>query len=136
LSEPVRLYTVEEAQAALPEIIPVLEGVRAAYVELRALQASLSAEVRGASGDGHLLANPWQEGGTNRVQELNRELRRGAGELDRRGVELKDPEKGLIDFFMTTRRVVYLCFQLGEARIQYWHELQAGFAGRQPLWET
>ncbi len=36
------------------------------------------------------------------MQELNRELRRGAGELDRRGVELKDPEKGLIDFFMTT----------------------------------
>ncbi len=63
-----RLYTVEEAQAALPEIIPVLEGVRAAYVELRALQASLSAEVRGASGDGHLLANPWQEGGTNRCK--------------------------------------------------------------------
>lgn len=132
-----RLYTVEEAQAALPEIIPVLEGVRAAYVELRALQASLSAEVRGASGDGHLLANPWQEGGTNRVEELSRELRRGAGELDRRGVELKDPEKGLIDFFHDHYgRVVYLCFQLGEARIQYWHELQAGFAGRQPLWET
>jgi hypothetical protein len=137
LSEPVQLYTVEEAQAALPEIIPVLESIRAAYVELRALQASLSAEVRGASGDGHLLANPWQEGGKNRVEELNRELRRGAGELDRRGVELKDPEKGLIDFFHDHHgRVVYLCFQLGEARIQYFHELRAGFAGRQPLWET
>ncbi len=132
-----RLYTVEEAQAALPEIIPILEDICAAYVELRALQASLSAEVRGASGDGHLLANPWQEGGKNRVEELNRELRRGAGELDQRGVELKDPEKGLIDFFHDHHgRVVYLCFQLGEARIQYWHDLQAGFAGRQPLWET
>jgi hypothetical protein len=137
LSEPVQLYSVAEAQAALLEIIPVLEGIRAAYVELRALQASLSAEVRGASGDGHLLANPWQEGGENRVEELNRELRRGAGELDRRGVELKDPEKGLIDFFHEhDGRVVYLCFRLGEPRIQYWHELRAGFAGRQPLWET
>lgn len=132
-----QLYTAEEAQAALPEIIPVLESIRAAYVELRALQASLSAEVRGASGDGHLLANPWQEGGENRVEELNRELRRGASELDRRGVELKDPEKGLIDFFHDHHgRVVYLCFQLGEPRIQYWHERQAGFAGRQPLWEA
>jgi hypothetical protein len=137
LSEPVQLYSVEEAQAALPEIIPVLESIRAAYVELRALQASLSAEVRGASGDGHLLANPWQEGGPNLVEELNRRLRQGAGELDRRGVELKDPAKGLIDFFHEHHgRVVYLCFQLGEARIQYWHELDAGFAGRQPLWET
>lgn len=131
-----QLYTVEEAQAALPAIIPVLERIRAAYVELRALQASLSAEVRGASGDGHLLANPWQEGGENRVEELNRELRRGASELDRRGVELKAPDKGLIDFFHEhDGRVVYLCFHLGEPRIQYWHELQAGFAGRQPLWE-
>ena len=132
-----QLYSVEEAQAALPEIIPILEGIRAAYVELRALQASLSAEVRGASGDGHLLANPWQEGGKNRVEELNHELRHGAGELDRRGVELKDPEKGLIDFFHDhDGRIVYLCFQLGEPRIQYWHELQAGFAGRQFLWEA
>lgn len=131
-----RLYTIEEAQAALREIIPVLERVRTAYVELRALQASLAAEVRGASGDGHLLANPWEEGGENRVEELNRELQRGAGELDRRGVELKDPEKGLIDFFHEHEgRVVYLCFRLGEPRIGYWHERHAGFAGRRPLWE-
>lgn len=132
-----RLYTVEEAQEALPEIIPVLERVREAYVELRALQARLATDVRGASGDGHLLANPWHEGGRNRMEELNRQLQRAAAELDRRGVELKDPAKGLIDFFHEhDGRVVYLCFQLGEPRIEHWHELQAGFAGRQPLWET
>jgi hypothetical protein len=131
-----RLYTVEEAQAALAEIIPVVERIRAAYVELRALQASLRADVRGASGDGHLLANPWNDGGENRVEELNRELQGGAAELDRRGVELKDPERGLIDFFHEhDGRVVYLCFHLGEPRIQYWHDLEAGFSGRQPLWD-
>ncbi len=131
-----RLYTVEDAQAALPEIIPVLERVRAAYVELRALQASLAADVRGASGDGHLLADPWQQGGENRVEDLNQELQRGARELDLRGVELKDPEKGLVDFFhKRDGRVVYLCFLLGEPRIEYWHELHAGFAGRQRLQE-
>lgn len=131
-----RLYTVEEAQAALAEIIPVLERVRAAYVELRALQASLAADVRGASGDGHLLADPWQQGGENRVEDLNHELQRGARELDLRGVELKDPEKGLVDFFHERDgRVVYLCFLLGEPRIEYWHELRAGFAGRRRLEE-
>jgi hypothetical protein len=130
----VRLYTLEEAQAALPHVIPLLERIRAAYVELRALQASLAADVRGASGDGNLLANPWDAGGSNRVGELNRELQQAASELDRRGVELKDPEKGLIDFFHERDgRVVYLCYLLGEPAIEHWHELQAGFAGRQKL---
>lgn len=129
-----RLYTLEEAQAALPEVIPVLERIRAAYVELRALQASLAADVRGASGDGNLTANPWDTGGTNRVGELNRELQQAAGDLDRRGVELKDPERGLIDFFHERDgRVVYLCYLLGEPGIGHWHELHAGFAGRQRL---
>lgn len=129
-----RLYTLEEAQAALPGVIPVLERIRTAYVELRALQASLAADVRGASGDGHLLANPWEAGGTNRVAELNRELQQAASELDRRGIELKDPEKGLIDFFHERDgRVVYLCYLLGEPAIAYWHELHTGFAGRQRL---
>lgn len=129
-----RLYTLEEAQAALPEVIPVLERIRAAYVELRALRASLAADVRGASGDGNLTANPWDTGGTNRVGELNRELQQAAGDLDRRGVELKDPERGLIDFFHERDgRVVYLCYLLGEPGIGHWHELHAGLGGRQRL---
>ncbi len=129
-----RLYTLDEANATLPVLIPLLERIRAAYVELRALQASLAADVRGASGDGNLLADPWDSGGTNRVAELNRELQDAAGELDRHGVELKDPERGLLDFFHEREgRVVYLCYLLGEPAIGHWHELHAGFAGRQPL---
>jgi hypothetical protein len=129
-----RLYTLDEANATLPVLIPLLERIRAAYVELRALQASLAADVRGASGDGNLVADPWESGGTNRVAELNRELQDAAGELDRHGVELKDPERGLLDFFHEREgRVVYLCYLLGEPVIGHWHELHAGFAGRQPL---
>lgn len=129
-----RLYTLDEANATLPVLIPLLERIRAAYVELRALQASLAADVRGASGDGNLLADPWDSGGTNRVAELNRELQDAAGEFDRYGVELKDPERGLLDFFHERDgRVVYLCYLLGEPAIGHWHELHAGFAGRQPL---
>lgn len=129
-----RLYTLDEANSTLPVVIPLLERIRAAYVELRALQASLAADVRGASGDGNLLADPWDSGGRNRVAELNRELQDAAGELDRHGVELKDPERGLLDFFHEREgRVVYLCYLLGEPAIGHWHELHAGFAGRQPL---
>lgn len=119
----------------LPQVIPVLESLRDAYVELRAVQAAVAVQSRGASGDGHLLADPWEDGGgENRVEALNRQLQQTAAKLERWGIELKDPEKGLIDFFHEREgRTVYLCFQLGETGIGFWHELHAGFAGRQPI---
>jgi len=129
-----RLYTLAEADGLLPEVVPVLETLRDAYVELRAIQASVASQSRGASGNGHLLANPWETGGEDRMKELDRQLQRAATRLDRWGIEVKDPERGLVDFFHQREgRVVYLCFLLGEPAIAFWHELNAGFAGRQRL---
>lgn len=129
-----KLYTLTEAHGLLPEILPVLETLRDAYVELRAIQASVASQSRGASGDGHLLANPWESGGEDRMKGLDRQLQRAAAQLDRWGIEVKDPERGLVDFFhQRDGRVVYLCYLLGEPAIAYWHELHAGFAGRQAL---
>ena len=68
------------------------------------------------------------------MKALNREIQRAAASLDRWGIEVKDPEKGLIDFFHHRGgRTVYLCYCLGEATITFWHELNAGFKGRQLL---
>lgn len=129
-----KLYTLAEARELLPRVIPVLEALRAAYIEMRAVQASVAAHSRGASGDGHLIADPWAGRGENRMAELDREIRRAASALDRWGIEVKDPEKGLIDFFHERDgRTVYLCFHLGEVTIGYWHELHTGFAGRVAL---
>jgi len=130
-----RRYTLAEATALLPEVIPVLEGLRDAYLEVRAVQAAVSAQARGASGDGHLLADPCDEGGgENHIERLNQRIRQSAAQLDRWGIELKDPEKGLIDFLHERDgRMVYLCFQLGETAIAHWHDLHTGFAGRQPI---
>jgi hypothetical protein len=53
------------------------------------------------------------------------------------GVVVKDVEKGLCDFpYVRNGRVVYLCWHLGEDSINYWHDIEAGFAGREPLDET
>lgn len=53
------------------------------------------------------------------------------------GVYIKDIDKGLCDFpYMRNGRVVYLCWHLGEDSINYWHDIEAGFAGREPLDET
>ena len=54
-------------------------------------------------------------------------------ELTRLGVELKGPD-GLCDFpSIRDGREVYLCWRLGEPDVRFWHEINAGFAGRQPL---
>ena len=127
-------YTLDEARLLLPRVVPLLEGLRTAFTELRAVQAAVAAQSRGASGDWNLLVNPWDERGENRVEQLSELVQRAASQLDRWGIELKDPEKGLIDFFHERDgRVVYLCYLLGEDSIRFWHELDAGFAGRQAL---
>ena len=54
--------------------------------------------------------------------------------LYRIGVEIKDFDRGLCDFpHWRDGRVVYLCWKRGEDRIEYWHDVDAGFSGRQPI---
>lgn len=130
-----RLYSKSEAKALLPELIPILEQVRDAFVGLRALQAQISVQSRGASGDGQLVADPWTSAeGENTLETLSRDLRQAAARLDELGIELKDPEIGLVDFYSERDgEVVYLCYKLGEPDLEFWHDLQTGFAGRRPL---
>jgi len=130
-----RFYSVAEGREMLPRVIPVLEQIRAGFVELRAMEAATKADSRAATGDGHLPENPWAgDGGKDRAEQLNRQMRRGVRRLQGWGIELKDPEKGLIDFYHEREgQVVFLCYMLGEADLEYWHGLQTGFAGRQPL---
>ncbi|MBA4180108.1 MAG: DUF2203 domain-containing protein [Anaerolinea sp.] len=130
-----RLYSEAEARELLPEVIPVVERLSEAFIELRALKAAISSEARGAAGDGNLLADPWAEtDGEDRGERLARQVRDAAARLDDWGIELKDPERGLIDFYhQRGTEVVFLCYLLGERDIEYWHTLTGGFAGRQRL---
>ena len=58
-------------------------------------------------------------------------------EINDLGVLLKDADKGLCDFpYIKHGRMVYLCWQLGEDTIRYWHDVETGFAGREPLEES
>ena len=55
-------------------------------------------------------------------------------EIDSIGVQVKDLDKGLLDFpFQVGEQIVLLCWQLGEKKIDFWHTVEAGFQGRQPL---
>jgi len=92
--------------------------------ETTAKRAAAGAE----SGGGGMAQGP-------RYASLLVELSVGAGELESLGVQLKDYSQGLIDFpSMREGRVVLLCWKADEGdQLEWWHDLEAGFGGRQPL---
>lgn len=128
-----RYFTREEAEALLPQISAVLRDIqreRAAIKELEEELATLEARARGNGYHLHEHIAKLQKEVAQHIQAL----RALAIELDSFGCELKDPDTGLIDFLaLRDGHEVYLCWHLGEERINYWHEIEAGFAGRQPL---
>jgi len=130
-----RRYTVSEARALLPAVIPVLREVQRCYAALRARRVYDAAVNHGASGDGQLLDDPF--GGPDAADSVDAtmaRLRSAAARLDDWGVQVKDPGRGLIDFYSERDgTLVYLCYLLGEPDIQFWHPIDGGFAARQPI---
>jgi hypothetical protein len=124
-----KIFTVQEANALLPDVRIILAKIQRAHRKLGrfrddAKKASEAAE-RGGGGiaEGALYAT-W-------LTELTLQL----AELEGLGVQLKDFERGLVDFpSLRDGRVVLLCWQLGEGdELEWWHDVDAGFAGRTPL---
>lgn len=124
-----RLFTQQEANDLLPTVRPLLENIRSAHVEIASFKELATAAADSANSGGGGM-----EGGSRYIKLLY-ELGKLTLEIDNLGVQLKDYSRGLIDFpSWRDGRVVLLCWQLGEAEeIEWWHEVEAGFAGRQPL---
>jgi hypothetical protein len=121
-----RHYSLEEANAALPRVGELLRTLRAASERLG------DREAREALGE----AAPGNGGGEpgRTVSEAFIELREAMAELREGEIVLRDLGRGLIDFpSMRGGEEVYLCWEEGEAEIAFWHEPEAGFAGRRPL---
>jgi hypothetical protein len=126
-----RLFTVAEANALLPSLIPVLEALRARKADLDTVRTALANLTPAMRENGHGLETVELE---RRVHLLIREIGELARRITTHGVELKDLDQGLIDFpARRAGRVVYLCWRLGEEAIAWWHELDGGVRGRQPL---
>jgi hypothetical protein len=125
----VRIWTLDEATAALPEVQGLVRRLR----EVAGAARQRRERTRGngaASGNGHAPH-------TRDVGDAAAELRSVLAELDERGIVVRDPERGLIDFpaRSPTGRDYLLCFLDGETAIEWWHWPDAGFAGRTPLSE-
>jgi hypothetical protein len=121
-----RHFTVEEAEAALGEVEPMLEALRRARDRLTDAEAHEA--LAGAA--------PTNGGGNvgRSVGEAFLEVRRLLAELQDLGIVVRDIDRGLIDFpAILEGREAYLCWELGEPRIGFWHDLESGYGGRQPL---
>lgn len=121
-----RHYTVEEARAELPWVSERLSAMRSAHgrlTETEARQALSSASPRNGGGA------PGRQ-----VGEAFVELQAGVAALGAREIVLRDLERGLVDFpAIRDGQEVYLCWIDGEPDIGHWHELDAGYSGRQGL---
>ena len=130
---PPRRFRLEEAEGLLPRLTRLLEEMRERKLEhdrLRRSAVELESKMRS---NGHVLDNELRrvrEG----IERTAREVNEMIDQVHELGCEMKDIEMGLVDFRTEMEgREVYLCWKLGEERIRWWHELEAGFASRQPL---
>lgn len=123
-----KLFTVTEANELLPVVIPKLIMIRDLYAVIDGLRS----EARAAAGASNLGGG--MEGGTGYVNTLY-QIGKHTTEIHEIGIEIKDPSLGLIDFpSMRGDRVILLCWQIGDGdELEWWHETDAGFAGRQRL---
>jgi hypothetical protein len=121
-----RHYTLEEASELLPHVVELIAQMRTARDQLG------DREAREALSE----AGPTNGGGApgRTVSEAFVQLRDAVAELQALEVVLRDLDRGLLDFpSLRDGREVYLCWQDGEDAIGFWHEPEAGFAGRRPL---
>ena len=126
-----RLFTVADANALLPELIPILESLRDDKRRLEEARDALAKLTPAMRADGFGAAAVELE---RRIGDLAGRMARDIERVTTRGIELKDLDQGLIDFPARREgRIVFLCWRLGEGEIAFWHEVDAGYLGRRPL---
>ena len=128
-----KLFTREEAEALLPKIEPLLQEIRELGREIAEHEAYLQVDQIKLMSNGH---KPPADTETlqNEVRILNHRIHANVETILAMEVIVKDLAEGLVDFpSLLHGREVYLCWKLGEDGIHWWHEIEAGFAGRQPL---
>ena len=121
-----RHYTLEEAAELLPRVVELIGRMRTARDMLGDREAREALSEAGPTNGGGEPGRTVSEGFV--------QLRDAMTELRELEVVLRDLDSGLLDFpSLRDGREVYLCWQDGEDAIRFWHEPEAGFAGRQPL---
>lgn len=121
-----RHFSREEANALLPQLTALLGQLQEAKDELTDTEAHEAlSEAAPTNGGG-------EQGRQVGVAFL--QVRRILETVERVGIVLRDIDRGLVDFpALIDGREVYLCWELGEDEVGYWHDLEGGYGGREPL---
>jgi hypothetical protein len=124
-----KTFSVEEANALLPAVRRIVEDIQGSHKDLTSYRDAAKQAAEAAEQGGGGMSDGIRY--TNILMELTTRI----NELETLGVQLKDFERGLVDFpSLRDGRVVLLCWQLGESeKVEWWHDVDAGFAGRTPL---
>ena len=124
-----KIFSVEEANSLLPAVAHIVKKIQRAHTQImahgdQAKQAAENAD-QGGGGMGNGVA----------YATFLIDMTAMVGEIEALGVQLKDFSRGLIDFpCLRDGRVVLLCWQIGEGDcLEWWHDIDAGYAGRTPL---
>ncbi len=131
-----RHFTIGEANDMLATVRPIVEGLVAHRRILARNQDELGRLRSKAAGNGGGLDAGRVASLEAAAADAAREIGQALETLDAMGVQVKDLDRGLIDFpavHPASGATVLLCWHLGEPRIDYWHDLDAGFAGRKRL---
>jgi hypothetical protein len=122
-----RLFTRGEANGMLPQLRPLLEELRDEWARIKTFNPELQKIKEKA------IYDAYSPRGAEYVESISH-LIAVMGQVQAMGVLVKDLDRGLCDFpYLREDRVVYLCWHLGEESIEYWHDVEAGFQGREPL---
>ena len=129
-----RLFTVNEANDLLPKLRPLVEQI---LENIRRLKGASESVIRREQLDAdapNLMDRLRQDG---EIAKLIGQVQGWVDEINAHGCTCKGVEQGLIDFpCMLGAEVVFLCWQLGEPQVVFWHRIEDGFAGRKPLLDS
>ena len=130
-----RLFTVDEAQALLDGGVRELaERMVARSTEMQPLRVRWRKIVLAVGSNGGGLDADDAESLRGKLEELTEQVQEAAEEIRGHGIQIKDIERGLLDFpAVIEGQDALLCWQVGEPRIAHWHGPEDGFAGRKPL---
>ncbi len=130
-----KTFTLSEAQTLLPVLEALLRKAQAAGIRAGELESEMQELTQRIFLSGGMHVNVVQAARRRAEREKTlQEARDTLLEIDEIGVQVKDLEKGLLDFpCVVDGQTVLLCWKLGEKGIGFWHTTEDGFAGRRPL---
>lgn len=131
-----KLFTPQEAQDALGVVRPLVEALVSTREGLRDPQGELEAVRAKVTGNGGGFEPGRVAALAEAAAAAAERLAEIATELEELGVQVKDLDRGLVDFparHPRSEEIVLLCWHVGEDEVRYWHGAEEGFAGRKPL---